>query len=125
MTIRAGNGLVVGGQGDPGRGQVAPRGARRTARARPELGEQVRIRARHAAVSDVADDGHPQAFQARTVIENRQGVEQRLRGVLVRAVPRIDDRDAEQPREKVGRPKGRAPNHNRVRTHGAKVLRSQ
>ena len=42
-------------------------------------------------MGDVADDGDAQAFERRPVVENGARVEQRLGGVLVRAVAGVDD----------------------------------
>jgi len=71
---------------------------RRQQRGRPaqhdidaELGEQVDVGACHAAVCDVADDGHAQPLQRGAGIEDGARVQKRLRGMLVGAVARVDD----------------------------------
>ena len=53
-----------------------------------ELRKQMNVGSRHAAVRNVADDGHAQTFELGRLIENRARVEQRLRRMLVRAVAR-------------------------------------
>ena len=83
-----------------------------------ELGQQMNIGARHAAVSDVADDGHAQPRQRRLVIENRQRIEQRLGGVLVGAVAGVEDRNLEIARQKMRRAGGRVAHHDGVGAHG-------
>jgi hypothetical protein len=72
----------------------------------PELREQVDVGARHAAVGDVADDGHPQPFERWAGIQDGAGVQQRLRGMLVGAVARVDDRDGQVAGQKMGRARG-------------------
>ena len=76
---------------------------------RAEFRKQIHVRARHAAVRDVADDRHAQPFELRSAIQNGAGVEQRLRGMLVRAVAGVDDRNlADAAAENAARPKPRA-----------------
>src|SRR5262245_23829789 len=50
------------------------------------------VRAGHAAVQDVPDDSHLQPGDAAFGAADRQSVEQRLRGVFVRAVAGVDHR---------------------------------
>ena len=50
---------------------------------------------------DVADDSHPQAFESREAVEDGARVEQRLRGMLVRAIARVDDRDLQMTSQKL------------------------
>src|SRR5207253_4079858 len=54
------------------------------------------FRARHAAVEDVPDDEHRAAIQRPPVAPQREGIQQRLRGVLVGAIPRVDDSRSEE-----------------------------
>ncbi len=62
------------------------------------------IAAGHAAVGDIADDRDPQAFQLCAMIENGARVEQGLRRMLMCAVARIDDRDAQMALQEVRAP---------------------
>ena len=63
--------------------------------ARAELEQRVDVRAGDAAEKDVADDGDVQAGDAALLFADGEGVEQRLRGMLVRAVAGIDDAGVE------------------------------
>src|SRR3712207_7679796 len=53
---------------------------------RSEPGQQQDVRAEHTTVQQVADDRHLQAGNAPLALTNGEGVEQRLRGMLVHAV---------------------------------------
>ena len=75
---------------------------------RAEFRKQIDVGARHAAVRDVADDGHAQAFQAGAAVENGARVEQRLGGMLVRAVAGVDDGHGQMARQKMRRAGGRS-----------------
>ena len=84
----------------------------------PEFRQQVNVRSRHAAVCDVADDRHARAlrwsaFWSRIV----QRIEQRLRGMLVRAVARVDDRNGQMARQKMRSAGCRVAHDNGVRPH--------
>ena len=70
-------------------GRPAERDARR------ELAEQVNGGARHPAVINVAHDSHLQALQRFFVAQDGVGIEQRLRGMLVHSVARVDHRDVQ------------------------------
>ena len=59
-----------------------------------ERAEQQRVRPRDARVQDVAADGDDEALEVALLAADGERVEQRLRGVLVRAVARVDDRRA-------------------------------
>ena len=61
------------------------------------------VGAGHAAVRDIADDGHAQTLERVAAIQNGQRVEQRLRGMLVRAVAGVDDGNGQVPRQKMRR----------------------
>ena len=60
-----------------------------------KFAEQVNIGAGDAAVEDVAQDGEVPAFELAFAVANGERIEQRLRGMFVRAVAGIDDGDAE------------------------------
>ena len=94
---------------------------RRTVRA--EGAQREDVRARHAAVQDVADDGHREAVEAALALANGERVEQRLRRVLVGAVAGVDDRAVDARGEEVRRP-GRGMAHDdRVGPHRVEVAR--
>ena len=89
------------------------RSAEQHARAQPR--QQQHVRARYAAVQNVADDGHRDARQgfgvdslnARPQMrQNRAQIEQRLRGMLVHAVAGVEHRQARRlPRAATARPR--------------------
>jgi len=58
---------------------------------RPEAGEAERERMHGAAVAQVADQRHAHITQLALLPADGVEVQQRLRGVLVRPVPRVDD----------------------------------
>src|ERR1700722_16352187 len=60
-----------------------------------ELGQQVAGAAGDTTVKNVTDDGGLQAFERLLVFQDSDGVEQRLRRVLMHAVPSVDDGDIE------------------------------
>jgi hypothetical protein len=66
-----------------------------------ELGQQQDVGAKHAAVHQVADDRHLQPRDASLPFADGEGVEQRLRRMLVHAVSGVDDSRAAQAREHV------------------------
>ena len=70
--------------------------------ARAEGAQGVDVRARHAAVQDVADDGDRQAVEAADVVADGEQVEQRLGRVLVRAVAGVDHRAVDALARKCG-----------------------
>src|SRR5579884_1992185 len=76
---------------DPG--QFRGKQRRRTAEhgLRAVTGKQVDVGACHAAVGDVADDGHVQILEGAAAVENGARIEQSLGGVLVGAVAGVDD----------------------------------
>ena len=73
---------------------------------RAELEQAPDVGARDAAEEDVADDGDVEAVDAPAFFADREQVEQRLGGVLVRAVARVDDAGVEALREELGGPGG-------------------
>ena len=80
------------------------------------------IRAGHAAVQDVAENSHVQIFDGALAIANRQGVEQALRGVLVRAVACVDDGNVQMAGNEFRRARGFVPHHERVGLHRVQRL---
>ena len=66
-----------------------------------ELREEKNVRTRHPAMRDVTDNRDTQVFQAPTPIHDRQGIEQRLSGVFVRAVTRVHKRNGQIPRQEM------------------------
>ena len=107
------NGFVhVGGQGHAGREMFQFRRQQRRGSAQHDIGavfrKQKHVGARHAAVRDIADDGDAQAFELLAAVENRARIEQRLRGMLVRAVAGVDDGNSQVALQKVRRAGGRS-----------------
>ncbi len=102
---------VVGHRARPG---VDPDRQQRRGRHECHVGaegvQQQHVGARDPAVQHVADDGDPASgqvtFALAQVAAHREGVEQGLRGVLVRAIPRVDHRAADP--AAVGEPVRRA-----------------
>ena len=70
----------------------------------PSLRQQQDVRAQHAAVQQVADDGDLEALDALLVLADRERVEQRLRRVLVHAVAGVDDARLADARQQVAAP---------------------
>ena len=88
-----------------------------------ERAERVQVRARHAAVEDVAHDGDRQPRDAPEVSADRQQIEERLGRVLVTAVAGIEDRAAQVPGEEVAGPGGGMADDDRVGSHRLEVPR--
>ena len=80
------------------------------------------IRARNTAVHDVADYCDLKPCNAAFVFSNRESVEQRLGGVLVRAVASVYDRSADHPRKLVRHTRRRVTYHDRIGHHRLEVL---
>ncbi|OLB32187.1 MAG: hypothetical protein AUH13_04975 [Acidobacteria bacterium 13_2_20CM_58_27] len=89
----------------------------------PEFPEQVNVRTRHAAVQNVAENGHVQVLDRAQPVANRERVQQPLRGMLMGAVARVDHRNIQVPRHVIGRPGRRVPHHQAIRLHGVQVER--
>ena len=87
------------------------------------LGQQMDVRAHHAAVLDVAEDRDAQAVEAALVAADREGIEQRLRRMLVRAVAGVDDSRREPLRQHVRRAGAGVADDDQVRRHGLEVQR--
>ncbi len=82
-----------------------------------EFREQMNVRARHAAVQNVAENRDVQPFERAAPVANRQRIEQRLRGMLVRAVAGVDHRQGQIPRHKIRRARGTMSHHDTIRLH--------
>src|SRR5712692_11906245 len=63
-----------------------------------ELRQQVNVGARHAAVQDVAENRDVQPLDGAAPIPNRQSIQERLRGMLMRAISRVDNGNRQMPR---------------------------
>jgi len=70
---------------------------------RAEFRQRPDIRARHAAVKDVAENRHVQPGDFFFVLTNGERVEQRLRRMFVRAVAGVDDAGVDDARKKMRR----------------------
>jgi len=89
---------VVGGPARPRVDRERHEGGRGDQRhVRAERGQQQHVGPRHPGVQHVADERHPEPVKALATpvgaaeaLAHRERVEQRLRGVLVRAVARVD-----------------------------------
>ena len=79
------------------RGRAAKRDVRAEFRQRPD------VRARDAAVKNVAENRHVQPGDFSFFLADRERVEQRLRGMLVRAVAGVDDVRVQHARKKMRR----------------------
>ena len=86
--------------------------------ARAEFAEQMNIGSRHAAVQDVAEDRDVQPFEAAAAVANRQRIEQRLRGMLVRAVAGVDHRNIQAARDEIRGARRCMTHHDAVGLHG-------
>ena len=100
--------------------QVARHPHRRTAQGdvRTEFAEQMDIRARHAAVQDVAKNRDMQAVQFSFAVADGQRVEQGLGRMFVRAVTCVHHRNAETLGDEFRRARGTVANHDSVGAHG-------
>ena len=97
------------------------RAAERDARA--EFDQRVDIRARDAAEKNVAEDRDVQPGDSALFFANGEGVEQRLRGMLVRAVAGVDDAGVEPLGEEIRRAAGAVPQHDDVGEERLEVQR--
>ena len=84
----------------------------------PKLAEQMDIGPGHAAVQDVAQDGDVQIFEGAFAIADGKRIEERLRGMLVRAVAGVDHRNFEARSHKMWRAGGAVAHHDAVGFHG-------
>ena len=112
----------IGGEAYAGRqlGQFHGQQRSRPAQHDPgaEFREQVHVRAGHAAVRDIADDGHPQAFQRGAPVQNGARIEQRLGGMFVGSIAGVDDGSGKMPRQEVRRAGSLVAHHDGVGPHG-------
>src|SRR5882672_4206844 len=97
---------------------------RRHHRGRPrdgDLGAELRqppdVRARDAAVHDVAHDRDVKPRDSPALLPHREDVEESLGRVFVRAVARVDDPGLEMPGQIVRRAGGLVPDHHQVNPH--------
>jgi len=85
---------------------------------RPHDVEQLDVRARDAAVRDVADDDDAAASHVAQVPAPRVEVEQRLCRVLMGTVASVDDRDVEPLSNALGSASCAMSDNHQVRSHG-------
>ena len=85
---------------------------------RAEFAKQMDIRAGHAAVEDVAEDGDVPPIEPAFAIADGERVEQRLRGMLVRAVARVEHGNFEALGDEFRRAGRAVADHDAVGTHG-------
>ena len=90
---------------------------------RAHLRQQVDVRAHDPAVLDVADDRDLESCERPFVLPDREGVEQRLGGVLVGAVPGVDHARIEALRQHVGGTSVGAANDDQIGLHRLQVER--
>ena len=83
-----------------------------------EFAEQMNIRARHAAVQNVAENGDVPAFELSLPVANRERVEQGLRGMLVRAVAGIENGNFEALGDEFRRAGRCVANDDSIGAHG-------
>ena len=76
------------------------------------------IRASDAAVEDVAENRDVPAFEAAFAVADRERVEQGLRGMLVRAIARVEHRNFEALGDEFGRAGRCVADHDAVGAHG-------
>ena len=86
------------------------------------LRQGVDVRARDAAEEDVAQDRDLAALQGAQVLLHREGVEEALGRVLVRAVARVDDGDVEDLAQVERGARGGVPDHDHVGVQRLDVL---
>ena len=90
---------------------------------RAQLGQRPDVRARHAAVEDVAEDGDVQPCDAAFLLADGERVEQRLGGMLVRAVAGVDDAGVEHARQEMRRAGGAVADDDDVGVERLEVAR--
>src|SRR5712692_1491231 len=88
---------------------------------RAQLGEAVDVGPSNAAVGDVAHDGDHLARELAQLLPQSERVEQRLGGVLVRAVARVDHARPHGPGDRPRRSGGGVAHHQDVRADGLQV----
>jgi hypothetical protein len=80
------------------------------------------IGASDTAVLEVAEDGDIEVVDFAEAIANGERVEQSLRGMFVRAVAGVDDRDIEVASDEIGCTGGSMPHDQAIRLHGVERL---
>ena len=90
---------------------------------RAELEQRVDVRARDAAEEDVADDRDVQPGDRPFLFADGEEVEQRLRGMLVRAVAGVDHARAQPLGEELRRAGGAVAQHDDVGVIRLEILR--
>ena len=73
-------------------------------------------------MQNVADNAHPQPPQILFMPQHSEGIEQRLRGMLVHAVAGVDHWNVEISRGQVRRAGRRMPHHNGIGPGGAQCV---
>src|SRR6516164_4314291 len=99
-----------------------PHGGPAEREAAAEFSEQVDVGPGHAGMRDIAKDGDIQAGERTFAVADREGVEQPLRRMLVRAVSRIHHGNFEMPRHQIGRARRGVAHHETIRLHGIQVV---
>src|SRR5277367_4217539 len=83
-----------------------------------KFAEQVNIGSRHAAVQHVAEDGEIPAFELALAVADGERIEQRLGGMLMRAVAGVDDGNTEAVGNKFRRAGRTMADDDAVGAHG-------
>src|SRR6185437_13854332 len=81
------------------------------------------VRARHPRMQHVTHDAHPAAREIAQVVAQREQVEEALRGVLVRAVARIDDVALDAIGEELRGTRRPVADHDHVNPHRLEIAR--
>src|ERR1700690_852920 len=84
---------------------------------RVEFAEQVNVRARYAAMQDVAEYRYVEAVELAGAVANRQRIEQRLCGMLVRSVARIQHGNFQALRDEIRGARCGVAHHDSVGAH--------
>src|ERR1700728_460789 len=83
-----------------------------------EFAEHVNIRAGHAAVENVTEDGDVPALELAFAVADGEGVEQGLRGMLVRAIAGVEHGNLQALGDEFGRTGRCVANHDSIGAHG-------
>ncbi len=112
---------------DPGPQLIVVPGYQCGGAAHPYLGphfmEENRVRARNPAVCDIPYERHFEALDTSFDLPHRECVEQCLCGMLMHAVPGIDDRRPAFPAQQVGGARGGMANNDDIGRHRLEVSR--
>src|SRR5258708_5124680 len=87
-----------------------------------KFAEEVDIGASDAAVLDVAEDGDAEIFDGAFAVADSEGIEQALRGVLVRPVAGVGDGDIERPRDEIHSARSGVAHDETIRLHGVESV---